>query len=565
MSTMNPRRVLDLLHTEIRGLHEAAYLLAFFTLGSQVFALVRDRLLAHTFGAGETLDMFYAAFRIPDTMYALLASLVSLFVLIPFIEAAQKKGENSLRDFLSNMFSFFSISLVVLSVVIWFFVPNIVAVLYKGFSPQMHDELVVMVRILLFQPLLLGVSNLFAAYVQVKGRFLLYAVAPILYNVGIIIGILFLYPIPWLGSAGLALGVVLGAMLHLGVQTPYVVASGMLPRFQKPDWAEVLKVVRISIPRTVTLSTQQIVILVMVSLASLYASGSVTSFSFAWNLQAVPLAIIGVSYSVAAFPKLAHLFAKNEHQEFKNLILVAIRQILFWALPTTIFFIVFRAHIVRLILGSGEFNWAETRMTAAILALFVVSLAAQGCMVLLVRACYAAGKTKVPLVINVTSMLFTIALAFGLLHVATAGMINLTSLGNVMRVEGVLSTEVLLIAIAYSLGAIGNALLLLWYFERTYAPFVSELWTTFWHALLASLVAGFGAYMTLSLLGDILSITTFTGLLSQAVVAGVTGVCIWSVVLVMLGDKDLEAAWIALHARLTKKRVEETRGPIEGN
>ena len=499
---MNPKRVIDLLHTEIRGLHEAAYLLAFFTLGSQVFALVRDRLLAHTFGAGETLDVFYAAFRIPDTLYAFLASLVSLFVLIPFIEAAQKKGKESLHDFLSNMFSFFSVSLIVLSALAWFFVPSIVAALYKGFTPEMHSELVVMVRILLFQPLLLGVSNLFAAYVQVRGRFLLYAVAPILYNVGIIVGILFLYPI--FDTAGLALGVVLGAVLHLGIQTPYVLQNGMLPRLKKPDWGEVFEVVRISIPRTVTLSTQQIVVLVMVSLASLYASGSVTSFSFAWNLQAVPLAIIGVSYSVAAFPKLAHLYAHKDYKEYKKLILVAMRQILFWALPTTVFFVVFRAHIVRLILGSGQFDWAETRMTAAILALFVVSLVAQGCMVLLVRACYAAGKTMVPLVINVTSMVFTIVLAFGLLLLVSTHAIDLSVLGDLMRVEGVLSTEVLLIAVAYTLGAMCNALLLLWYFERTYSPFISGLWTTFWHSLIASLFAGFGAYMTLSLLGGMM-------------------------------------------------------------
>jgi len=560
---MTPKRVIGILHTEIRGLHEAAYLLAFFTLGSQVFALVRDRLLAHTFGAGETLDVFYAAFRVPDTLYALLASLVSLFVLIPFIEAAQKRGKESLHDFLSNMFTFFSGSLVLLSVVVWFFVPSIVVTLYKDFTPEMHVQLVTMVRILLFQPLLLGVSNLFAAYVQVRGRFLLYAVAPILYNVGIILGILFLYPM--FGEAGLACGVVLGAILHLGIQTPFVVSSGMLPRLQKPNWSEVYDVIRISIPRTVTLSTQQIVVLVMVSLASRYASGSVTSFSFAWNLQAVPLAIIGVSYSVAAFPKLAHLYTQKEFGEYKDLVLVAMRQILFWALPTTVLFVVFRAHIVRLILGSGQFDWAETRMTAAVLAIFVISLVGQGCMVLLVRACYAAGKTMAPLLINVTSMLVTVLLAFVLLHYASIGAINLTALGALMRVEGVLSTEVLLIAVAYSVGAIINTLILLWYFERVYAPFVSGVWTTFWHSLIASLFSGYASYITLSLVSNIISISTFTGLLIQAFVAGIAGICVWATVLVVFSDKALEAAWMALRARLTRRRVEEARGPIEGS
>src|SRR3989339_942602 len=106
---MAPRRVIDILHKEVPFLHEAAYLLAFFTFGSQLFALVRDRLLAHSFGTGETLDVFYAAFRIPDTMYAFLASMVSLFVLIPFLEAAGRNGVHELKEFLSDMFSFFSL------------------------------------------------------------------------------------------------------------------------------------------------------------------------------------------------------------------------------------------------------------------------------------------------------------------------------------------------------------------------------------------------------------------------------------------------------------------------
>src|SRR3989339_4564 len=361
---MSPRRVIDLLHKEVRGLHEAAYLLAFFTFGSQLFALVRDRMLAYSFGTGETLDVFYAAFRIPDTMYAFLASMVSLFVLIPFMEAAGKNGLPALKEFLSDMFSFFSLALIVTGSIAWVCTPQLVEFLYSGFSPTMQGDLIPMVRILLLQPLLLGISNLFAAYVQIRGRFLLYAVAPILYNIGIIIGIIFLEP--KLGTAGLAWGVVLGAVLHLGVQTPFMVINDMLPRLILPNWRRVYEVVRISIPRTITLSAQQMVILVMIALASKYVAGSVSAFSFAWNLQSVPLAIIGVSYSVAAFPKLSRLFGNGETEEYKNLILVAARQILFWVIPAVVFIVVLRAQIVRVVLGTGEVDWDATKMTAAI-------------------------------------------------------------------------------------------------------------------------------------------------------------------------------------------------------
>ena len=558
---MSPRRVIDLLHKEVRGLHEAAYLLAFFTFGSQLFALVRDRLLAHSFGTGETLDVFYAAFRIPDTMYAFLASMVSLFVLIPFMEAAGKNGLPALKEFLSDMFSFFSLALIVTGGIAWVSTPQLVEFLYSGFSPTMQGDLIPMVRILLLQPLLLGISNLFAAYVQIRGRFLLYAVAPILYNIGIIIGIIFLEP--KLGTAGLAWGVVLGAVLHLGVQTPFMVINDMLPRLILPNWRRVYEVVRISIPRTITLSAQQMVILVMIALASKYVAGSVSAFSFAWNLQSVPLAIIGVSYSVAAFPKLSRLFGKGELEEYKNLILVATRQILFWAMPAVVFIIVLRAQIVRVVLGTGEFDWDATKMTAAILALLSLSLVAQGVTVLLVRACYAAGKTKIPLMITAVSSTFTIVLAVWLLHLTSLGALDLTWLADIMRVSDVLSPEVLLIAISYSIGGVVTAVLLLVYFERAYTPFFRGLYATLWQSVSSALVAGFATYLALNLTTEFVQLDTLMGVSAQGLLGGVVGMCVWAVALVALGNKDIEVAWMSLHKKLTKTRVEDARGPIE--
>lgn len=558
---MSPRRVIDLLHKEVRGLHEAAYLLAFFTFGSQLFALVRDRLLAHSFGTGETLDVFYAAFRIPDTMYAFLASMVSLFVLIPFMEGEGRKGLHSLKGFLSDMFSFFSLALIVVGGVAYIYTPQLVTFLYSGFSSSMQADLVPVVRILLLQPLLLGVSNLFAAYVQIRGRFLLYAIAPILYNVGIIIGILFLEPV--LGTAGLAWGVVLGAAMHLGVQAPFMVINNMVPQLTIPNWRRVYEVVRISIPRTITLSAQQLVILIMIALASRYVAGSVSAFSFAWNLQSVPLAIIGVSYSVAAFPKLSKLFGKGEVEEYKNLILVAARQILFWAIPAVVFIVVLRAQIVRIVLGTGEFDWDATRMTAAILALLVLSLVAQGITILLVRACYAAGKTKIPLMITAVSSTLTVALAVWLLHLTSVGILNLAWLADIMRVSGVLSPEVLLIAISYSIGGTVTAGMLLVYFERVYPPFFQGLYSTFWQSAVASLVAGFAAYLALNLTTEFVELNTLFSVMLQGALGAVVGGCVWVVTLVALGNKDIEVAWMALQKRMTKTRVKDARGSIE--
>jgi putative peptidoglycan lipid II flippase len=558
---MATSRVFSILHREIRGLQEAAYLLAFFTLGSQVVALLRDRLLAHTFGVGETLDLFYAAFRIPDTMYALLASMVSLFVLIPFLEAAEKQGQASVREFLSDMFSFFSGILLVVAATAWIFAPWIVSVLYGSFSPPAQAELVSLSRILLIQPLLLGVSNLFAAYVQIKGRFLLYAIAPVLYNVGIIIGILVLYPV--MGQVGLAWGVVLGALFHLSVQTPFMIKHHTLPRLVWPAWGRVFRVVRISVPRTMTLSAQQFSMLALVSMASLYATGSIASFSLAWNLQAVPLALIGVSFSVAAFPKLSRLFGNGDRVEYERMILLAAQQIIFWALPATALVIVLRAQIVRVILGSGAFDWTATMLTGAVLALLSVSLVAQSLVVLLVRACYAAGRTWIPLVLNVGSSLVTVGVATVLLRGAAFGYLDLAAFSTVMRVTATGGTQVLLIALAYSVGALFNLVLLLAYFENQYPTFLKRLGRTSFQALVASLVAACGAYLALDVLDDIVSLRTGIGVFLQGAGAGFVGAVLWVLTLITLGSKDIEAAWAAFHKQFTRTRVEEARGSIE--
>ena len=559
---MNGRGVFTLLTREIRGLHEAAYILAFFTFGSQIFALLRDRLLAHTFGAGETLDVFYAAFRIPDVMYAVLASLVSLFVLIPFIEHARRDGEEAVQSFLSSMLSFFSGALLVLGLLAFVFAPQLATLLYPGFSSDMHDTLVPMIRILLVQPLLLGVSNLFAAYVQIRGRFLLYAVAPILYNLGIIVGILVLYP--WLGASGLAWGVVLGAALHVGIQVPFILSEHVMPRFRVPEWRTVLEVVRVSVPRTITLSSQQIVLLLLISLMTLFAAGSVSSFSFAWNLQAVPLALIGVSYSVAAFPKLARLFGAGEIASYRDIVISAARQIIFWGIPVTVLVVVLRAQIVRVVLGSGAFDWDATMLTGAILALLVASLVAQGLVVLLVRACYAAGKTLVPLVINVGSAVVTVLCAYLLVHFAGTGKIDLTSFAELMRVGGVHGGEALLVAAAYSIGSFFNALLLFVYFEITLHGVMRTIARTFADAVVASLVAGVVAYGGLNTLDDYVGTTTVLGIFLQGLGAGVLGWIAWFLSLVTLGSHDLEVAWEALHRKYTRSNVGAARGSIDG-
>ena len=169
------RRILNFISQEISGLHEAAYLLALFALFSQVLALVRDRLLAHVFGASHTLDVYYAAFRIPDLIFVSIASMVSISVLLPFlIEKIEKAGEGKGREFVDQVFSIFFLAIVAVSVVVYFFVPELVSIALPGFANDaLKPELIALTRILLLSPILLGFSNFLASITQMYNRFFL--------------------------------------------------------------------------------------------------------------------------------------------------------------------------------------------------------------------------------------------------------------------------------------------------------------------------------------------------------------------------------------------------------
>src|SRR3989344_484002 len=307
------RRIFNFIYKEIGGLHEAAYLLGIFALLSQVLALARDRLFAHFFGAGAILDTYYTAFKIPDIIFVSTASMVSIYILIPFLTEKSSVSKNAERDFISGIFSAFFLLIVFVSAIAFALTPQFVKIFFPGFIDSAYfNDLILLTRILLLQPIFLGISNLFASITQVHRKFILYALSPILYNFGIIIGIIFLYPI--FDFIGLGIGVVLGAVFHLGIQLPFIVKEGFFPKIAAKmivkKLNDIKKIIFLSLPRTLALSAHQFSLLLLISLASVMTDGSIAVFNFSFNLQSVPLTIIGVSYSVAAFPTLVRLNEK---------------------------------------------------------------------------------------------------------------------------------------------------------------------------------------------------------------------------------------------------------------
>ncbi len=542
------------MYREVRGLHQAAYILALFAIGSQLLAVVRDRLLAHLFGAGAELDLYYAAFRIPDLMYVLFASVLSVYVLLPFVSRyTEEGGPKAGANVISQVFTLFLIFYAAMSLLLMATASLYVPKLFPGFADQ-TVMLTTLIQILLFQSFLLGLSSLCGVITQITHRFVLYAISPLLYNIGIIFGVAVLYPL--YGLSGLVAGVVLGALGHLAIQLPFVFKSeyrfGLNFTF---DWPLMRQVLTVSVPRALTLSVNQIVLLVLMGMASTMAVGSVSVFQFAYNLQSVPLAVIGMSYSVAAFPTLSTLLSKNKHKEFNQQLLTALRHIIFWSVPIAALVIVLRAQIVRVLLGSGAFDWGDTRLTAAAMALFVISLIAQSILLLLIRAFYAGGRTFTPLWISVVSSGVSLGLALFFRHLYLVNGSFQSSVENLFRLEGVGGTEVLMLTLAFVIGQFVQLIIIMitsaYAFCIDYRPLVRLLA----EALLAAVAGGFSAYAALLFVVDGINQETFIGISLQGLVAGVMGLT--AVILVYRAVKapELFEIYRSFHSKIFKTDV----------
>jgi putative peptidoglycan lipid II flippase len=542
-----------LFHREFSGLHEAAYLLGVFALLSQVLGLVRDRLLAHTFGASQILDIYYASFRIPDLLFVSIASFASATAIVPFFIERKEKGHGEAKKFLNDIFTLFFGAMAAVSLVIFFLMPFLAPYIVPGFSAADQGELVMLSRVLLLSPFLLGLSNLIGSVTQSVNKFFVFALSPVLYNAGIIVGIIFLYPM--FGLLGIVLGVVFGAFMHFVIQLPVVMKEDFFPQFsRRVNFKAIKKVVLLSLPRTIALSVGNISILVLITFASLISAGSISIFQFSYNLQSVPLSIIGVSYSVAAFPTLAKLFSRGEKQKFLGKVMSAAQHIIFWSLPVIFLFIVLRAQIVRVILGSGQFGWEDTRLTAAALAIFTISLVAQSLVLLFTRAYYAAGNTKKPLYLNVASSSLVIVFAYFFIHAFSASGGIRIFLESFFKINDTAGAAVIMLPLAYTIGMMINAFALWFSFKKDFGAFSGEVLRAFSHSISASLVMGIVAYEFLQAFAAVFDLNTFWGIFFQGFLSGMLGLFAGILVLHFLKNPELEIARKALAQKFWKAK-----------
>jgi putative peptidoglycan lipid II flippase len=540
---------------EIRGLHEAAYLLAFFALMSQILALVRDKLLAYSFGAGPELDVYYAAFRIPDLIFVSIGSLASASILLPYFIEKFGRNQDEGKNFSNEIFTLFFTLLIIASVVVYFLAPRIVPLLLPGYEsdPALLD-LISTTRIMLLSPIFLGLSNLFSSLTQMRHRFLVYAASPVLYNIGIIAGLLIAYPV--FGVQGLAMGVAFGAFLHMGIQLPFMLSEGLAPKFtSKIRWADLRGVILNSLPRMITLGANQLATFFLISLASFMSVGSISVFTFAFNLQAVPLTIFGASYSSAVFPTLSRLFFEKKSKEFLEKMISSAQHIIFWSMPLMVLFIVLRAQIVRTILGAGKFDWADTRLTAAALALFMVSTIAQSLVLLFVRAFYAEGKTSKPLLLNIFSSVVIVISGYLLVKAYFAFPVFKFFLEEILKVSEQPGTSVLVLSIAFTTGLLLNAVLHWVAFAKSFPGFTRPVFATLFQTFAASVIMGYTAYFSLRLFALVLPLEKVWGIFLQGLLAGIVGSAVGVLILFLLNNKEMREFWRTLHGKIWKAPV----------
>ena len=525
--------VLKWLNSESNTIVSAATVIAVLSLVSRFVGLIRDRILAGAFGAGPVLDAYYAAFKIPDFFFKLIVvgSLSASF--IPLFTKHYRKRKNNAKawKFTNNVLHVVVAAFIAICGVLFVFAEPASTIVAPGFGSEQQAMTAQFMRVMLLAQVLLGVSMVYGSALQGLKRFFLYSLAPILYNVGIIAGAVWLSD--WLGPIGLAWGVVLGAFLHAVVQ--YFGVRGVGYRygwsfdFRDEDTREML---RMTGPRVLGLAMTQVTFILFTMIASLLAVGSVTVFQFAYNIQFFPVGIIGVSYAIAAFPSFSEYFENDKMEAFRELFSRTIRQMIFLMTPMMLVFLILRAQIVRVVVGAGRFDWAATIATADTLAFFALSFVAQGLVYVVARAFFALHDTKTPLVASVVAAIAGVGSAWFL-----TGRFGVAGLGA-----------------AYSIFAFVNVLLLWVPLRRRVGTLVeSRIWRTILIAVVAGVFSGITIQYLKPVVVGLFGLETFLGVLLQGLFAGGAGLLVYIAVSYFLNSEELEELSTGLRSRLMSK------------
>jgi len=508
-----------LVHKE-NSLVGAAGILVFTMTLSNILGLLRDHYLARNIDTYH-LDIYYAAFRIPDLIFNILIFGAISAAFIPVFTSYIAGGEEKTAWRITNsLISISVVTLVILAIVFYFLMPYLTPLLVPKFEIYRLQETTKLAQILMLTPIFFSVSYFLGGVLNSFKRFVAYSFAPIFYNLAIIFGAIFAAP-HW-GIIGVVYFVVAGSALHMLIQVPTAVSLGWRFRsifdFKHPG---VKKVVRLMIPRAVGMGANNILLIVYTAISSALAAGSIAVFNLANNIQTMPTVVFATSFSTAVFPILAHKASIADHESFSSYLTRSMRVIIYLLAPSTVIFILLRAQIIRLILGSGKFGWSDTKMAALTLGWFSFSLVAQGLIPLFAKAFYARHNTKTPTIISVISIILSIVIAY--------------PLARSMGVAG--------LALSFSIGSYFNAILLYFLLYKISPEIFSwQIIVSTLKILLASAVMAVVVREGGHLLYNYLEMQRFFGVLIQAGSAAVIGAVVYIILTYIFRCQELQWA-----------------------
>ena len=398
----------------------AAGIVALGFLGSRLLGLVRSVAIADAFGTDPELGAYWVAFRLPDLVFQLLAGATLSAAFIPTFSRVQLRGgEAQAWRLASSVLNLISIATALLAGVAFLFAPLIVPLLAPGLGEESGRQAelralaVELTRLMLLSPILFGVSGMVTGILNARQHFWAPALAPMIYNASIIFGALFLSG-P-LGVHGLAWGVVIGAGGHLLVQLPALARVGMRWRPSLDAGSEgVREVARLMGPRMLGLAATQINFVVVIFFASFVSDRAISAVTYAFLMAMLPVGVVGMAISTAAFPTLAQQAAGQQTQNLRTSLAASLRMILFLAIPASVGLIVLAEPATRLLLQRGAFDTASTDLVAAALIFYAIGVAGHAAVEILSRGFYALADTATPVQIAVLTMLLNVALCAAL-------------------------------------------------------------------------------------------------------------------------------------------------------
>jgi len=552
-------------YSQTKNITVGAFILAISAFTSRLLGLIRDRLLASQFGASQELDIYFAAFRIPDFIYGVLvAGGISAAFLPLFAECFNHSQDKDVHHcenpiwpekaiyFANNILNSLFVFLILICGIFAIFTPAIIKFVIPGFSPEAKAMAVTLTRVLFLSPILFGLSSVLSGILHYFNRFLVYSLAPIFYNLGIIFGILFLAPI--FGILGVAYGVILGAFFHFLIQFPAVLISGYKYRPILNLRSQRLKrLLKLALPRIIGSASYQINLIVITAIASTLAVGSIVVFNFSNNLHYFPIGLIGVSFAVSSFPVFSRTWAMGQRKVFLEKLLSSLRQVIFLIVPVAFLIFLLRAQLVRIVLGAGKFGWTETRLTAACLGLFSLGIIAESIVPILSKGFFAFQETKIPVIISVFSIVLNIVFSF-----LFVGLLSFPGpLKNFavffLRLKNINDIRITALPLALSLSAFIQVILLLYFLKKRIKEFnIKNLAYFFLKVLIVVLGMSLFAFVIRQISSEFVNMRTFLGVFLQTIFTGGGGLAVYFLIAHFLNFPELKAIKLAFLEQLKK-------------